>query len=43
MKGQRLGYIRVSSYDQNSERQLNGEILDRIFSDKASGKDVGVN
>ena len=40
MKGQRLGYIRVSSYDQNSERQLNGEILDRIFSDKASGKDV---
>ncbi|NQY35628.1 MAG: recombinase family protein [Alteromonadaceae bacterium] len=40
MKGQRLGYIRVSSYDQNSDRQLSGEKLDRIFSDKASGKDV---
>lgn len=40
MKGQRIGYIRVSSYDQNPERQLEQVQLDRIFSDQASGKDV---
>lgn len=40
MKGQRIGYIRVSSYDQNPERQLEQEKLDRTFSDQASGKDV---
>lgn len=40
MKGQRIGYIRVSSYDQNSVRQLEQEQLDRTFSDQASGKDV---
>jgi len=40
MKGQKIGYIRVSSYDQNLERQLENEDLDRVFSDKASGKDV---
>ena len=40
MKGQRIGYIRVSSFDQNPERQLEHEHLDRTFSDKASGKDV---
>ncbi|MFA7441580.1 MAG: recombinase family protein [Sphingomonadaceae bacterium] len=40
MKGQRIGYIRVSSYDQNVDRQLDGSEVDRIFTDKASGKDV---
>ena len=40
MKGQRIGYIRVSSFDQNPERQLEHEHLDSTFSDKASGKDV---
>ena len=40
MSGQRIGYIRVSSYDQNSERQLENQKLDRVFSDKASGKDT---
>lgn len=39
MKGQRIGYVRVSSIDQNPERQLDGLGLDRIFTDKASGKD----
>jgi DNA invertase Pin-like site-specific DNA recombinase len=39
-KGQRIGYIRVSSYDQNVERQLEGLNLDRVFTDKASGKDL---
>lgn len=40
MQGQRVGYIRVSSFDQNPERQLEGVRLDRIFTDKASGKDT---
>jgi len=40
MKGQRIGYIRVSTFDQNPERQLEGVQVDRIFADKASGKDV---
>lgn len=40
MKGQRLGYIRVSTVEQNTARQLEGVTLDRIFEDKASGKDV---
>ena len=40
MGGQRFGYIRVSSLDQRTERQLEGVDLDRIFTDKASGKDV---
>lgn len=38
--GQRVGYIRVSSGDQNTERQLDGVELDRTFTDRASGKDV---
>ena len=40
MKGQRIGYIRVSSVDQNSDRQLEGVVLDRIFTDKVSGKNT---
>jgi DNA invertase Pin-like site-specific DNA recombinase len=40
MAGQRIGYIRVSSLDQNTQRQLEGIQLDRIFTDKASGKDT---
>ena len=40
MVGQRIGYIRVSTIDQNVERQLEGIALDRTFSDKASGKDT---
>ncbi len=38
--GQRVGYIRVSSVDQNTDRQLEGLQLDRCFTDKASGKDT---
>jgi DNA invertase Pin-like site-specific DNA recombinase len=37
---QRIGYIRVSSLDQNAERQLDGIHLDKVFTDKASGKDT---
>ncbi|MDQ0241402.1 recombinase family protein [Arthrobacter bambusae] len=40
MSGQRLGYIRVSSLDQKTQRQLEGIQLDRTFTDKASGKDT---
>ena len=36
----RVGYIRVSSLDQNTERQLEGAKLDKVFIDKASGKDT---
>lgn len=32
-----VGYIRVSSVDQNTARQLEGVTLDRVFEDKASG------
>lgn len=39
-RGQRVGYIRVSTTDQNTARQLDGVELDRIFEDKASGKDA---
>ena len=36
----RVGYIRVSTLDQNTERQLDGQDLDKVFTDKASGKDT---
>ncbi|WP_348267909.1 recombinase family protein [Edaphobacter sp. DSM 109919] len=39
-KGHIVGYVRVSSVDQNTERQLDGMTLDKTFSDKASGKDT---
>ncbi len=35
-----VGYVRVSTLDQNTDRQLEGEPLDRTFTDKASGKDA---
>lgn len=40
MTGQRIGYIRVSSQDQNPERQLEGVQVHRTFIDKASAKDT---
>jgi hypothetical protein len=36
--GQRIGYQRVSTLDQNAPRQLDGIELDKVFTDKASGK-----
>ena len=38
MSGQRVGYIRVSSIGQNTERQLDGIKLDEVFTDKVSGR-----
>lgn len=40
MNGQRVGYKRVSTVDQNSARQLDGVPIDKCFEDKASGKDM---
>ncbi len=40
MNGQRIGYIRVSSFDQNPERQLEQVQVNKVFTDKASGKDT---
>ncbi len=36
----RIGYVRVSSADQNTERQLDGQQLTVTFTDKASGKNT---
>ena len=36
----RIGYVRVSSADQNTDRQLDGENLTVTFVDKASGKNT---
>ena len=38
--GKRIGYVRVSSADQNDARQLDGVALDKTFTDKASGKNT---
>ena len=38
MSGKKIGYIRVSSFDQNPDRQLDGLKLDKKFIDKVSGK-----
>lgn len=38
--GQRVGYVRVSTVDQNTARQLDGVPLDKMFTDHASGKDT---
>jgi DNA invertase Pin-like site-specific DNA recombinase len=40
MKGHIIGYIRVSTFEQNIDRQLEGIKLDKVFTDKASGKDT---
>ena len=40
LKGQRVGYVRVSSFDQNPERQWEQVQVDKVFTDKASGKDA---
>lgn len=40
MTAVRVGYVRVSTVDQNTVRQLDGIAVERIFTDKASGKDT---
>lgn len=36
----RVGYQRVSTADQNTDRQLDGVAVDKVFTDHASGKDT---
>jgi DNA invertase Pin-like site-specific DNA recombinase len=36
----RVGYIRVSTLDQSTVRQLDGADLEKVFTDHASGKDT---
>ena len=40
MTGQRIGYIRISSFDQNTEQQLKNIVVNKLFTEKASGKDT---
>lgn len=40
MKSQLVGYVRVSTAEQNTDRQLDGLSCDKVFTDKASGKDT---
>ena len=40
MHSQRIGYVRVSSFDQNPDRQLEQVPVDQLFTDKTSGKDT---
>lgn len=39
-KGKIIGYIRVSTFEQNEQRQLESIKADKLFIDKASGKDT---
>jgi len=39
-KGKLIGYIRVSTFEQNEQRQLESVKADKLFIDKASGKDT---
>jgi DNA invertase Pin-like site-specific DNA recombinase len=36
----RVGYLRVSGVDQNTARQVDEVVADRVFTDHASGKDT---
>jgi DNA invertase Pin-like site-specific DNA recombinase len=40
MAGQRIGYVRVRTVEQNAVRQLDGMTLDRTFTDRGSGRDA---
>jgi DNA invertase Pin-like site-specific DNA recombinase len=40
MQGQRVGYVRVSSFEQNSDRQVEALAATQLFIDKTSGKDT---
>jgi DNA invertase Pin-like site-specific DNA recombinase len=39
VNGQCIGYVRVSTADQNELHQLEGQVLDRVFIDRASGRE----
>ena len=39
-RGQDIGYVRVSSFSQNTDRQLDGITVNKIYEDKCSAKDT---
>lgn len=41
MSGKHVGYIRVSTVGQNSDRQLDDVRLDKVFEEKVSGRNAG--
>lgn len=40
MTGQRIGYVRVSALDQNEKCQLEGKVLDWVFTERPKGRDI---
>jgi DNA invertase Pin-like site-specific DNA recombinase len=40
MSGQRLGYVRVSTLDQNTVRQLDGIPVDKTYVERGEGGSV---
>ncbi len=40
VSGKKIGYLRVSSVDQNTDHQLEGMELDKIYTDHCSGKNT---
>ena len=40
MTGKKIGYVRVSSVDKNTIRQLDGIALDKVFTEKLSGQTI---
>ncbi len=40
MSGKRIGYVRVSNFDQNPERQMEQIPVDKVFTDTASGNNT---
>lgn len=40
MTGKRIGYVRVSSFEQNAERQLEHLRAEKVFTDRESGKNT---
>jgi DNA invertase Pin-like site-specific DNA recombinase len=40
LRSKRICYVRASSFDQNPKRQLDQVQMDKLFTDKAPGKDT---
>lgn len=40
MAAQKIGYVRVSTTEQNTDRQLTDVQLDKVYTEKLSGKDI---
>jgi len=40
ISGKKIGYIRVSTIDQNIDHQLEGVQLDKVYVDRCSGKNI---